>query len=65
MNLKIAYFIYTRLSGRFAPIFFCNCEHFLFVYIEKKIAIKSSRIFKKTFRGFSKFIENRILLEAF
>ena len=28
--------IYTRLLGRFAPIFHFHCEHVLFVYIVKK-----------------------------
>jgi len=28
--------IYTRLSGRFAPIIFFNCENYIFVYIGKK-----------------------------
>ena len=26
----------TRLLGHFAPIFYFNCEHFLFVYIVKQ-----------------------------
>ena len=29
-------FISTRLLGRFAPIFYFNCEHVLFVYILKQ-----------------------------
>ena len=54
---KEAYKIYnlchlsnTRLLGRFAPIFYFQGKHVLFVYIVKKIAV-----FKKKFRGFSKF----------
>jgi len=31
-----AHFKHTRLSGRFAPIFHVNCEHFLFEYIVKQ-----------------------------
>ena len=30
------HFYYTRLLGRFAPIFYLNCEHVLFVYIVKQ-----------------------------
>ena len=40
-------FYNTRLLGRFAPIFYLNCEHVLFVYI-----LKQSR---KKFRGFPRF----------
>ena len=29
-------YIYTRLLGRFAPIFYLNCEHVLFVYVLKQ-----------------------------
>jgi len=42
----------TKLLGRFAPIFYLNCEHVLFVYIfkqrRKKFCgfLKKSRIFK-------------------
>ena len=36
----------TRLLGRFAPIFYFNCEHVLFVYIVKQNK-KSSRILTK------------------
>ena len=35
----------TRHSGRFAPIFYFNCEHFLFLYIVKQKR-KKSWIFK-------------------
>ena len=48
MFLQKMYFIFdlylTRLLGRFAPIFYLNCVHVLFVYI-----LKQSR---KKFRGF-------------
>ena len=37
---------FTRLLGRFASIFYFNCEHFLFVYIVKRKR-KSLRIFLK------------------
>ena len=42
----------TRLLGRFAPIFYLNCEHVLFVYILKQSKKKISRIFKKKFADF-------------
>ena len=42
----ISKYKHTRLLGRFAPIFYLNCEHVLFVYI-----LKQSR---KKFRGFKK-----------
>jgi len=29
-------FSFTRLLGRFTPIFYLNCEHVLFVYILKQ-----------------------------
>ena len=38
--------IYTLFLGRFAPIFYFNCEHVLFVYIEKQTTQKF-RIFTK------------------
>ena len=44
----------TRLLGPFAPIFCLNYKHFLVVYI-----IKQNQNLK-----FSKFNENRFLLEA-
>ena len=37
-------FIITRLLGRFAPIFYFNCEHVLFVH--RKTKQKSFKIFK-------------------
>ena len=50
----------TRLLGRFAPIFYLNCEHVLFVYILKQsrkkfrgFLKKNSRIFK-IFKNFTK-----------
>ena len=54
--------INTGLLGGFAPIFYFNCEHFLFVYIvkQKKLVdfIKMLQIFN------SKLSANRILLKA-
>ena len=47
--------LYLRLLGRFAPIFYFNWEHFLFVYIIKQKQTKISRILQEKFRGFSKF----------
>ena len=53
----IWYIYYTRLLGRFALIFYFNCEHVLFVYIvkqNKKICgfqQKISWIFKKFWRS--------------
>ena len=55
MSLYILYCIYTRLLGRFAPIFYFNCEHILFVYIVKQKQTKILRIILKKFRGLSKF----------
>ena len=50
-------FYFIRLSRRSAPIFFFNCEHFLFLYTVKQK--------QKKIRGFYKFNENRILLESY
>ena len=47
-------YIYTRFLGRFAPIFYLNCEHVLFVYILKQ-SRKNLRIFKKKFADFQEF----------
>ena len=52
-NRSINRSINTRLLGRFAPIFYSNCEPFLFANIEKQ-ATKSSLTSKKI-RGFKKF----------
>ena len=51
----------TRLLRCFAPIFYLNCEHVLFVYIWKQ---KQKKLcgFHEKFRGFRKFLGNRILL---
>ncbi len=46
-------FIITRLLGRFAPIFYLNCEHVLFVYILKQRRKKFCG-FKKKIRKFSR-----------
>ena len=51
-------FFNSRLLGRFAPIFYFNWEHFL---CDKQ---KCRGFYKKKSRGFSKFNQNRILLEA-
>ena len=56
--------IYTRLLGRFAPIFDLNCEHILFVYILKQKQKKVHKFHKKI-GGFWKFIGNRILFADF
>ena len=45
-------YIYTRLLGRFAPIFYLNCEHVLFCVHFKTKKKKISRIFKKNFKIF-------------
>ena len=44
----------TRLLGRFAPIFYLNCEHVHFVYILKQ-SRKKFRGFLKKIREFSRF----------
>ena len=49
-NLK---YIITRLTGRFAPIFYINCEHFLVVYFVKQKQKDFRGLYKK-FRGFLK-----------
>jgi len=49
-----------RLVGRFAPIFYLNCEHVLFVYILKQRRKKCCG-FKNKIRGFSRinfFLQN-------
>jgi len=46
-------YIYTRLLGRFAPNFYLNCEHVIFVYILKQ-RIKTFCGFLKRIRGFSR-----------
>ena len=45
----------TRLLGRFAPIFYLNCEHVLFVYILKQ-GRKKFCGFKKKIADFQEFI---------
>ena len=45
-------YIYTRLLGRFAPIFYLNCENVLFVYILKQTRKKFSGFLKKNSRIF-------------
>ena len=42
-------FLGTRLLGRFAAIFYLNCEHVLFVYILKQRRKKFRGFFKKPF----------------
>ena len=51
---KIFVFNKTRLLGRLAPMFFFNCEHFLF-----ELCCKT----KSTVRGFKKFYENLMTFE--
>jgi len=51
--------IYTRLLGRFAPTFYFNCKHVLFVNIVKQ---KLVDFFKKS--CIYKIFKNQILLEA-
>ena len=51
------------ISGRLAPIFYLKCEHFFFVNNCKTISKKFPDFIKKN-RGFSKFIENRTVLEV-
>ena len=51
-NMSI--FIDTRLLGRFAPIFYLNCEHVVFVYILKQRRKKFCG-FKKKFADFQEF----------
>ena len=43
---------HTKLLWRFAPIFYFNGKHFLFVYIVKQNK-KFRGFYKKKFRGFS------------
>ena len=61
-----------RLFGRFAPIFYFNCEHVLFVYIVKQKQTKNFKDFIKNifvdFLNFQisnfvigKFFENSII----
>ena len=50
--MKIGIFMKTRLLGRFAPIFYLNCEHVLFVYILKQRRKKFRGFFKKNLRIF-------------
>ena len=45
----------TRLLGRFAPIFYLNCEHVLFVYILKQRRKKCCGFKKKIFADFQEF----------
>ena len=56
-SLKIFYsfVLITRLLGRFALIFYLNCEHVLFVYILKQRRKKFCG-FKKKFADFQKKI---------
>ena len=49
----------TRLLGRLAPIFYFNCEHFIFVYTVKQNQKKFADFIKKISWIF-KFNKNRI-----
>ena len=53
------------LFGRFAPIFYLNCENVLFEYILKQKQIKVPGFHKKVLVDFVKFIGNRILFADF
>ena len=55
--------LYNRLTWCFAPVFYFNCEHFLFKNIVKQQQKKFADFIIKL-RGFSKLNENQILLEA-
>jgi len=43
----IVHLYQTRLLGRFAPIFYLNCEHVIFVYISKQRRKKFCGFLKK------------------
>ena len=53
----------TKLSERFAPIFYFHCEHFFFVHCETKSKQKVCGFFKK-FSWFFNIFKNRILMKA-
>ena len=52
------------LSGRFAPIFYFNCENFLFVYIVQQKQTKHFADFIIIILWIFKTFEDRILLKA-
>ena len=57
---------HTKLLWRFAPIFYFNGKHFLFVYIVKQNK-NNLRIFTKNFldfQNFQKFNEDQVLMET-
>ena len=56
----------TRLLGRFAPIFYFNCEHVLIVNIEKQRRKKFREFYKEIadFQDFNKFYKNKKLLNT-
>ena len=56
INVSV-YICNTRLTGREAPIFYFNWEHFLFPYIVKHKQTTNVADFIKFFCGFSKFLE--------
>ena len=55
------FFTTTRLSGRFAPIFYFNFKHVLFAYIVKRNQKKSwtSKLKKKSYFFWGKFLKIR------
>ena len=54
---NVSYLYFTRLLGRFAPIFYFNCEHFLFSNIEKQKQNKKFADFmKKNFVDFENLL---------
>jgi len=55
MVLHVLHFIYTRLLGPFAPIFYLNCEHVLFVYIFKQWGKNFADLKKKKLANFQEF----------
>ena len=59
MQVRQEQYYNTRLLGRFAPIFYLNCEHILFVYILKQKQNKTFADFIIFFRAFSKYCKNK------
>jgi len=57
LNKQKTKYICTWLLGRFAPIFYWNIKHFLFVYIVKQKQTKSSRILQYNLMDFQNLIK--------
>ena len=53
--LSVIHSLKTRRLGRFVPIFYFNCEHFLFIYIAKQK--------RKKFCGFKKMVDFKNLMK--